>query len=391
MSTDRLEALRDDLWARWRREWDRLPPKGSPPEAARVVYARGPVYDLKAYTPRAFKAGARVSAEPIAGIDNWIYTLDGRNRPLSMESRHGFNRIDWRGVYRYTADEAEYAEWCLQTGVPSQYDRIVFERGAPATFQRLVINARGSFPVWRSLFRSRLASVIASDPKNYRMLIEAYDAPAGRIEQADQHSEGLGAPPMRSRLEYTYGNGTLLRIVQLWPSGEKQTVFAARSRQSLAALADELSRRIADRTLERLAAAAFDAPLAAVELSFIGGEGYVPFIIPATTRDDLSARGLCIAIASERWLQLDREEFAPEVAEFEGRVRSGKAYAAGARMLRDAARQVTERAGGALSVAPGFVAYAIDWEAEGDDLEAILAECGASREALASFRDRGWI
>jgi len=60
-------------------------------------------------------------------------------------------------------------------------------------------------------------------------------------------------------------------------------------------------------------------------------------------------------------------------------------------MLRQAARQVTELAPARLRTSPFFVAYAIDWEAEGDQVEAILQECGATEESLREFRSRGWI
>jgi hypothetical protein len=37
-----------------------------------------------------------------------------------------------------------------------------------------------------------------------------------------------------------------------------------------------------------------------------------------------------------------------------------------------------------------FVAFAIDWEMENDDLAAILEECGATPESLDAFRRR-WV
>jgi hypothetical protein len=60
-------------------------------------------------------------------------------------------------------------------------------------------------------------------------------------------------------------------------------------------------------------------------------------------------------------------------------------------MLRDAARQVTELARRQLAVTPHFVAYAIDWELEGDQLATILRECGASADALRKLQACGWI
>lgn len=66
-------------------------------------------------------------------------------------------------------------------------------------------------------------------------------------------------------------------------------------------------------------------------------------------------------------------------------------YAAGTQMLREAARQVTALARRQLRTGEFFVAYAIDWESEGDQLQSILHDCGASAESLREFRSRGWI
>ena len=55
------------------------------------------------------------------------------------------------------------------------------------------------------------------------------------------------------------------------------------------------------------------------------------------------------------------------------------------------AHKSTELARRQLAVTPHFVAYAIDWELEGDQLATILRDCGASADALREFQSRKWI
>jgi hypothetical protein len=385
-----LDRLRDDLWTRWRRQFEpQALARAMTPAGSRPVYAKSSLFDLKGFTPSSFPAGGRVHAEPIPHLDNVIYRLDDEDRPMRMETRHSVNGIDWRGAYEYGTDQAEYAEWCLQTGVCSLYARITFAAGAPQTFQRLQINGKGSFSTWRGMAPERQIATIASDPLNYQVGLEAYHVRDGRVEHADVYCEGLGAPPTISTQTYSYQAGKLDRIVHCWPTGEEQTVFASRKPVSIADLSRHLSEQIAERTIATLRSASFDAPLLALEMSYQAGESYIPALIPATVQDRLSSLSLVAEL--ERWIALPSEAFSPEIADFEGRLRASDDYATGPRMLRAAARLVTERAPQRLETAPVFVAFAVDWEADGDQLERILKECGASPQTMAEFRSRGWL
>lgn len=356
-----------------------------------MLYGRGPLFDLKSYTPLAFKPGGRTSSQPFAGVDNWIYRLDSAGRPIAMETRHSYNGIDWRGVYQYAADGAEYAEWCLQTGVCSQHDRVTIRDGQTVAFQRLSVNARGSFPVWRGVSKAKLIERIASDPKNYQIVIERYDVRDGRIEGGEAYTEGLGAPPMHSTLKYVYLDGTLDRVLERSPSGDERTVFAAQRPVSLQQLSDDLSRRIAELTVDLARGRASESPLTALELSYRSVASYIPLIIPSTEHDDLPSLCLVVAIDASRWIELPEESLAPAITDFHERLRTTEQYDAGTQMLRNAARHVNALARARLRTTALFVAYAIDWEAEGDQLEAILQECGATAESLDLFRSRGWI
>lgn len=389
---DDLERLRQDLWERWGRQAERLSQmRRETVETATVVYALQRLFDLKNYTPRRFLPGARRSSQPIPGYDNNVYYLDDHGRPVRMTGRHSYNRLDWRGLYSYAPDQAEYAEWCLQTGVCCQYDRVALQDGQPASFQRLRINSAGSEPKWRGLSPEKLMDSISSDPRSFSVWIEQYELHDGRILAGVAYTEGMGLPAMRSTLSYSYSNGKLDRIVWQWETGEQRTVFAARQPTAFKQLSADLSRRIADRIIELVRDARFEAPLVALELSYNPVESYVPTVIPCTEDHALSRLCLVTAIDPSQWLVMPEDDFAPDITDFHQRVVSTERGEVGARMLQEAARQVTERGPREFRSSQGFVAYAIDWEAEGDQLEKILKACGASRELLKQFRSRRWI
>jgi hypothetical protein len=386
-----IERLVEDLMTRWEREMARRPPAPEPPPPnGRVMYGRAALFDLKDYTPARFRPQRRGSSRPIPGIDNRVYHLDVDGRPVQVMNRHSLNRIEWIGVYRYAPGEAEFREWCVQTGVCSQYDRMTFDGTLPASFQRLRVNGSGSFPIWKGRRSAEQIRSIRSSEFNHQVWVEQYDARDGRVAAGISFIGGMGWPPTRYDLIYSYSGDKLERIVQRAASGEEQTVFAARKAASLSALSAELSRAIADKALEILRGAALDSPLLALELAYQSHKSYVPALLPLTEGDEILDLARA-ASRSDRWLPLREEDFAPAIADFHERLRATERYEAGTRMLRAATRQITERAPQELRTAEHFVAFAIDWEFEGDGLAAILKACGASPDAMRALKARGWI
>ena len=386
-----IERLTEDLWTRWEREMARRPPAPEPPPPnGRVMYGRAALFDLKSYTPARFRPQRRGSSQPIPGIDNRVYHLDADGRPVQVMTRHSINRIEWIGVYRYAPGEAEFCEWCVQTGVCAQYDRMTFDGDLPRSFQRLRVNGSGSFPISRWRRSAAQVRSIRSSEFNHQVWVEQYDVRDGRVAAGISFIGGMGWPPTRYDLIYSYAGDKLERIVQRAASGEEQTVFAARKPSSLSALSADLSRAIAHSTLEILRDTPLDSPLVALELAYQSHQSYVPVLLPLTERDDVADLALAAA-STDRWLPLREEDFAPAIADFHERLRATERHEAGTRMLREAARQITERAPQQLRTVEHFVAYAIDWEFEGDDLAAILKACGASPDAMRAMAGRGWI
>jgi hypothetical protein len=92
-----------------------------------------------------------------------------------------------------------------------------------------------------------------------------------------------------------------------------------------------------------------------------------------------------------RWIKLSEEDFAPDITEFNQRIDAAPDSAALSQMLRGAARRVTQEARRELRVAKHFIAFAIDWELEGDDLEKIVKQCGATPAAIREWKNNDWL
>jgi hypothetical protein len=144
------------------------------------------------------------------------------------------------------------------------------------------------------------------------------------------------------------------------------------------------------RAMEVLRQANFDSPLLLVELSYRSLERYVPDLLACTVANAPAQLFPVAEINSKRWLELDEEDFAPEITDFTQRLAETERWPAGARMLREAARLITKLEGG-VPVADRFIAFAIDWEFEGHDIVKILKACGAEPEWIRAWKQSGWI
>jgi hypothetical protein len=156
-------------------------------------------------------------------------------------------------------------------------------------------------------------------------------------------------------------------------------------------LAAKLSERIAARTIAALNKSNPVAPLQAVELSYQSVTNYVPSVIPATESDSVSDMCIVLAKGQTSHIELNEEDFEPEMAEFLERMNIAENWDHGSRMLRQAAFLFTKLAPESLPVADGFVSFAIDWEFEGHDLLTILKQCGATPATLKKLKKIGWL
>jgi hypothetical protein len=389
---DSLDELREDLWNRWREALDRFADlDGASQSGERIVYANGELFDLKKYTPQKFPAGGRSFPKQPESINSYHrYWLDAKGRPVHAAFGHTVNHCDWEGFYQYSTEEVEYVEFCLQTKVVSQYVRMTLRNGIPRTYQKIRVNGLGSH-VGGATGKAAMDRIF-QDPFFHLIEIEEYEVSEGRTIGGKSLALWGSRIPYRFSLDYSYSHaGKLERIVAIREDGSKQTLFAARSKVSMKELAARLSEKIAARTIDALKKVELGAPLQAVELSFRSVTNYVPGLIPATARDNISDMNLVLATDQKSWVELNQEDFEPEMAEFLERMHTAEDWDPGSKMLRKASFLVTTLAPGSLTVADGFIAFAMDGEFEGHELPAILKQCGATSATLKKLRSIGWL
>lgn len=386
---DIIEDLKQDLLTRWKAQFDRMPLLA---EAAgrgvRTVYATGSRFDVERYRPKKFPAGGRTSKEPVPGRDNCVYLLDAEGRPVHMTERHA-HHAGWQGMYSYSAEAAEFTEFHISNRLPSTYARLALRDGQPVSLQWLWVQSRGATaPGMRSV---RQAEEILADPLLHFIRIDSYDLQDGRVQSGWSWSEAPGLARLL-RLEYSYSDaGKLQRIMAQAENGDTWTAFAARTKTSLKQLSTTLSQRIAGSIIDALQRASFDSPLVMVQLLYDDGD--FPSVLPGTQADanGLADPALLVKKDLEGWIELREEDFAPEYIEFMQRIESSNTGQIFTRMIRQAARLVTELGRGQPWAAEDFVAFAIEWEGEGGDLAKVLKACGADAKIRRSWKKRGWI
>ncbi len=383
-----LDTLRADLITRWTRAFDRVAEvMREPVDAVDTVYTVYPAFPLENFTATKFKPGARLSRTPSKDGDDYKFRLDARGRPLQVRFSHTVNGFDWQGIYLYGTHDVEYIEVCLQTGVPSVYNRLALKDGLVVSEQRFLVN--GGAGALSSRTSPDLPRRILDTPEAYALYLVQYDVQRGITVAAVEHHE-VGGETHRPTLTYEYdAAGSLQRIVQHWPD-ETRTLFAAKTKTTTKSLAEDLSARIATAVLTRLATLPSTPRLQALELSYREHDSPIPMLVPLTEADQVDSLALSANVAGGRWLKLDDESFAPAITEFTARAEASDNGAVG-KMLRAAALRITKKARAELPVAPTFVAFAIDWELEGDELAKILKQCGADANQLKAWRKLGWL
>ena len=377
---DGLLALRDDVIARWRASFARIAETAGPAvEAAETVYSQYPAYPLDGWRAEPLVPGVRLSKTPIDGGHEIV--RDAKGRPLRYLQRGQTPGDGWRGVYHHRDAELEYLEFAVRTGVPSIYQRLVFDAGAVVEEQRLVCNQRGHKR------GATTADAILADPHAYFVWVTRYRIEGGRQIAGERLAE-IGGAQQRTTIDFSYDGGRLVRVAEQGESGEL-VLFARKTGRSMKALAETLAVRIADAAIARLREAEFVGSLALLEMNYRSDQP-VPVLIPSTTSDEDGDLALASRIPAERWIELDEDSLQPELAELVGRAEASSDDRAIPKLLRAAARRVTEQAPSTGRVADGFVAFAIDWTMESDELAKILRQCGASPEQLKAWKRRGW-
>lgn len=224
-----LEELREDLILRWKAAFDRAAEVEAKPKGVlETVYTEYPAFELSAltYSPKAFKAGVRVAKKPSGEPGGWAFELDREGRPqLVRHPKRG--RAAWRGFFRYWETEVEAVEFCIRTGVPSQYGRLVLEGGVVIAEQHFTCNEGGASDALKDGAPADKISRVLGDPSEYFISVVRYESDGARVVSGEEHREVSGERH-RIELEYEYEGDRIDRVVEVWPNGERRTIFAAK-------------------------------------------------------------------------------------------------------------------------------------------------------------------
>ena len=385
-----LTLLRRDLWSRWKEQIAQVDPfQQAHEQGESVAYSKTPLFDLYEYTPSKFPSGGRLLGEPPVDFPNYTtYRLDGSGRPVHSLTRHVVNGIEWQGRYVYSDTEVVHVELNMNSRLPSKYQRLTLEDGLIKSFQRLIINGGATFG--NNISPADAIDFYMGDSRSHFIWIEGYQYDGRRRTWASVVKQGLRIPETYSELSYSYSGDKLEKVVEHIPGKPDRTVFVAKSKVTSPELGDRLARAVAERVVDELAKASPTGPLVAVELSYRTVDNYLPIIIPCTQADEIESLVLVLSIDPSRWITLSEEDFAPDFVEFRDRLKASTNQEAGRKMVRTAAKLVSELARARLKVTDEFVAYAVDWEFE-PEIKDVLKANGVSQKQIDAFDKRGWL
>jgi len=92
-----------------------------------------------------------------------------------------------------------------------------------------------------------------------------------------------------------------------------------------------------------------------------------------------------------RYLEIDDPETLEVCSQLESEIQSGQKWRTATSILRDIAATLSRYDwNGILDTTADFVIFAIDWEAEGDQLATVLG-ASISKEQLSEWKAKGWL
>jgi hypothetical protein len=390
---EELDALGRDVRARWEAVTDceRIIAEART-RVVKTVYAKkllSVLYDLRNYAPDSFEPGGPVSTIPVQPID--AFGLDEFGCPVYHYLQHYL-----QSAYIYGPDEViRLSVKTHNTTVPSGYFRVALRDGHAVTYQSMSYQTlpeaktRAETLMRLAERQARMRDAGLSD-RLYDLIVETYSVVDGVRRSASVYTES-GQFKELAQLTYEYSDdGVLQRTVKHVQGARDAVVYLRTANRPIKELSEKLSRRIAERTVEYLQGQTFDGPLVSVEIVYHTGAVYLPGIGPRT-RPYSAEDPVFPDVGPDDYATLPQEDFEPDISDFTLQVHQSMKYDAGKKMMREAARQLGALAREKLPTTDEFVAFAIDWEMEGDILAKVLVDCGARADLVKAWKKRRWL
>lgn len=398
-----MESLLEQLLQRWEQAFDNLETlPGHKAQVKTTLYSDGSRYNLEKFDGKLFPSDGPLAKdkEGISPIGLHEYGFNAQGLPCYTTSRHDYNQITWEGFYTYSDTHAEYIDFCLNTGVPSDLKRMEFQEGRKVSFQSIVINGRGSGYSLSQMSKEEVISLIRNDGFSIIATVTRYEyGLTDKIEKSSSIHITPGIGKFTSYDEYTYDkNQTLDTIRTFFEQGtDRLTYCRVPENMSPESLVESLAEEMAGLIAETLADQHLTQPIALLELSYHYADNYIPLLVCQ------SAQEVAEKLANEEFtfipdyyddaLQVETKPIEHLFARLEEMMEEKDDMKLGRKMLRKAAALLTRsKLFGKMKVTDDFAAYAIDWSIEGHSdahFEEILLECGVEAGTIKIWKQKG--
>lgn len=399
--------LYNDIFERWVKAIDEIDTIREHREKIQTIkYAPSFRYDLKNYHHSDIRAGGIFyDQQPNEEIDYHIYGFDNNGLPIHVSYEHRWNKIHWEGLYNYSDRRVEYLEFCLETNVPSCIQVVKYENNRKTSFQHFNLNGRGStFPLLKDskeIFIER----IKNDQYSIISNVERYVYNADRIVKAECFSVSPGLGQFHYEKRYAYDDqGELTEVKSFFPNGSSQLEYVrvpGEINLNTQNLLYSLAERIAESIIESLLKHDIEQPICLLELNYRRLDRYLPLIkaLSLFEKEEIISHcegpevlELLFITGYNNYIDIDSNVFEQQLQQLIQLMEEREDFDLGTDMLRKTASILTlNKLDQKIAVSDDFVAYAIDWEMEGQEFEEILKECGQSPEIIEEWKAKEWI
>lgn len=394
-----LKQFKDDLFKRYVTACDEMQRiAGKKSEAVRMVYAGTANYDVEKYKNGKIPPGGSLLDSPPEN-DPSIYGLDVSGRPCY--SRSEGNKCCWEGFYHYSDSLIEYIEYDLDSGKPVAVHRLFMEGGRRAGFQRLNLNGKSLGRTYAGLTNQEIVEQLQVNPYDLICIVELYRYENGRIHEATCWDSLPGIGPRFYKKIYSYSeSGALDEIRSVFEDYTQYSYVKAKPKHlSLKALRDQLARVIADIIADTLQSYTLTSPAAIMQLGYREIANYHPYIHLMTLEEQeeviKNSSELLVDLFMEtgsRHIPVKAEAYDRLYTAFMNKVEEEDDYEQATAMIRKVAYLLTtEKLAGVIPLAPGFIAFAVDWSMvpDEDELLEIMEDCGMSSATIAKWQKMG--
>jgi hypothetical protein len=337
---------------------------------------------------------------------DYFHDLQGQAR-IQQDRLRNFEREDLAVTFfSYSDTLAEIIEFSVPPHIPLRVQQIFFED--ERVIRHVSFRLNGYSPLYSEMGKDPDVLYEWLGPNGRTKLIEQYFYADKRLTHLEIYSEHPGSPPLNTfNAEETFSYdkaGKLFRIERHYESGERQILYRKREKgQTFTSIRETATQKLVAAIVDRLQAKNIRQKLCCIELSYQSVSHYFPPIIFLGFDEDRQ-RSLASQDSVDQYsvfapalmgpirnLEIDDPDTLEFCGQLENEIQSGQKWRTATSILRDVAAALTRYDwNGILDTTDDFVIFAIDWEAEGNQLAAVL---GASvpKEQLREWKTKGWL